>query len=110
VLRDAFFDFDSASLRDDARAALTEDARLLLQNASTVITIEGHCDERGSVDYNLALGERRATAAMDFLVNYGAPSARIETVSYGKLRPFAMGHNTAAWAQNRRAHLVVQNP
>jgi peptidoglycan-associated lipoprotein len=108
-LSDVFFDYDAASLRDDARSTLTEDGRMMVQSANTRITIEGHCDERGSVDYNLALGERRAGAAKDFLVSYGVGADRIQTISYGENRPFAMGHDEAAWAQNRRAHFVV-NP
>jgi peptidoglycan-associated lipoprotein len=70
------------------------------------VVIEGHCDERGSVEYNLALGERRARAAKDFLVSYGVPATRLTTISYGKERPFDAGHDESAWAKNRRAHFV----
>lgn len=108
-LRDVFYDYDSAELRDDARATLTDNGRMLVQSAGKSLTIEGHCDERGSVDYNLALGERRAQAAKDFLVSYGVSADRVTTISYGENRPFAMGHDEGAWAQNRRAHFVV-NP
>ncbi len=107
-LEDAFFDFDEASLRADAKAALEDDAKYMEQNAGTNVIIEGHCDERGSVEYNLALGERRAKAAMDYLVSYGISAGRITTISYGKERPFASGHDESAWAQNRRAHFVAK--
>jgi peptidoglycan-associated lipoprotein len=105
---DVFFDFDSATLRGDASTALDKDARLLRDNADLAITIEGHCDERGTVEYNQALGERRANAARDYLVNAGVPAARIQTVSYGKERPFAEGHDESAWSQNRRAHFTLR--
>jgi peptidoglycan-associated lipoprotein len=102
----AFFDFDSYSLRDDARAALDNDARMLRDNMSAAVTIEGHCDERGTVEYNQALGERRAQAARDYLVSAGISAGRIHIISYGKERPFADGHDESAWQQNRRAHFV----
>jgi peptidoglycan-associated lipoprotein len=105
---DAFFDFDAYTLRDDARAALDKDAKLLRDHADVNATIEGHCDERGTVEYNQALGEKRANAARDYLVNAGVPTARLQTVSYGKERPFADGHDESAWAQNRRAHFTVR--
>ncbi len=104
--QDAFFDFDSFALRDDARAALDQDAKLLRDNSDVNVTIEGHCDERGTVEYNLALGERRANAARDYLVAAGISAGRMETVSYGKERPFDPGHDEEAWAKNRRAHFV----
>ena len=72
------------------------------------VLIEGHCDERGTIEYNLALGDRRARAAKEFLVNYGIEAARIETISYGEERPFAPGHDDAAWSQNRRAHFAAR--
>jgi peptidoglycan-associated lipoprotein len=105
---DAFFDYDSFVLRDDARAGLDKVARLLRDHADVNVTIEGHCDERGTAEYNQALGEKRANAARDYLANAGVPAARLQTVSYGKERPFAEGHDEAAWAQNRRAHFVLQ--
>ena len=92
----AFFDFDSFALRDDARTALDHDARMLRDNTGTAVTIEGHCDERGTVEYNQALGEKRANAARDYLVAAGVPAARIQTISYGKERPFAKGHDESA--------------
>jgi len=102
----AFFDYDKYNLRPDAVSALTHNAKLLADNPSALVLIEGHCDERGTREYNLALGDRRARAAKDFLVRYGIEASRIETISYGKERPFAMGSNESAWQQNRRAHLV----
>ncbi len=105
---DAFFDYDSYALREDARAALDLAAKLLRENADVSLTIEGHCDERGTVEYNQALGEKRANAARDYLTNAGVPAARLQTVSYGKERPFAEGHDESAWAQNRRAHFVLR--
>jgi peptidoglycan-associated lipoprotein len=107
-LQDAFFDFDDASLRPDAKAALENDAKYMEQNSSASVIIEGHCDERGSVEYNLALGERRARSAMEYLMSYGIASSRMTTISYGKERPFATGHDETAWAQNRRAHFVAK--
>jgi len=104
-----FFDFDSYALRDDARAALDADAKLLRDNPSVQITIEGHCDERGTVEYNQALGEKRAQAARDYLVGAGVDGQRIQIISYGKERPFAMGSDEASWQQNRRAHFVVRS-
>ena len=105
-LSDAFFDYDEAALRDDAKTALESNAKWLEKNGSAKVVVEGHCDERGSVEYNLALGERRAKAAKEFLVAYGIPAARMTTISYGKERPFDPGHSESAWAQNRRAHFV----
>jgi len=105
-LADAFFDYDDASLRSDAKTALEGDAKYLESHGGAKAVIEGHCDERGSVEYNLALGERRAKAAKDFLVSYGIPDSRLTTISYGKERPFDPGHDESAWAKNRRAHVV----
>jgi peptidoglycan-associated lipoprotein len=105
-MTDAFFDFDQAALRDDAKAALENNAKWMEKNGSANVIIEGHCDERGSVEYNLALGERRAKAAKEYLVSYGIGAARMTTISYGKERPFDPGHDENAWAQNRRAHFL----
>jgi peptidoglycan-associated lipoprotein len=105
---DVFFDLDSYTLRDDAKVALDRAARLLRDKTDVNITLEGHCDERGTVEYNQALGEKRANAARDYLVNAGVPAARVQTLSYGKERPFAEGHDESAWAQNRRAHFVLR--
>jgi peptidoglycan-associated lipoprotein len=106
-IRDAFFAFDDARLDADAQDALRVSAQWLRQNPDYRLTVEGHCDERGTESYNLALGDRRAGAARDYLVSLGIDSARIRTVSYGEERPFQEGSNEAAWAQNRRAHLVL---
>ena len=107
ALQDAYFDFDEASLRDDAKNALENNAKYLEKHSGAVV-IEGHCDERGSVEYNIALGEKRARAAKDFLVSYGVTASRLTTISYGKERPFDQGHTEDAWAKNRRAHFVAK--
>ncbi len=104
----AHFDFDSYALREDARAALDKDAGLLRSNAGANVTVEGHCDERGTAEYNQALGEKRAQAARDYLVAAGIDAGRLQTVSYGKERPIDPGHNEEAWAKNRRAQLVIR--
>jgi peptidoglycan-associated lipoprotein len=106
-VRDAFFDLDKSDLRPDARDALTKDAEFLRSYSDIRISIEGHCDERGSTEYNLGLGERRADAAKNYLVSLGIAAGRIDTVSWGKERPFCTEHNEACWQQNRRAHLVM---
>jgi peptidoglycan-associated lipoprotein len=106
-IRDAFYNFDEATLDSAARDALTTSAQWLRQNSQYAIRIEGHCDERGTEQYNLALGERRASSAADYLVTQGVDRSRITTVSYGESRPFAEGSSEAAWSQNRRAHLVI---
>jgi peptidoglycan-associated lipoprotein len=106
-IRDAFFPFDESTLTADAQEALTVSAQWLRANPQFALTIEGHCDERGTEQYNLALGDRRANVARDYLVTLGIDPRRIRTVSYGEERPFRTGSNEAAWAQNRRAHLVL---
>jgi peptidoglycan-associated lipoprotein len=106
-LKPAFFDYDSSDLTAAGRAALDEDAGTLKRNTSWVITIEGHCDERGTAEYNLALGERRAVAARTYLVSLGIPADRLRTVSYGKEFPFDAGHDESAFTKNRRAHFVI---
>ena len=108
ALQDAFFDYDDFSLRQDAKAALETDGKYLQKNSSTNVVIEGHCDERGSVEYNLALGEKRARAAKEYLTSYGITGGRVTTISYGKERPFDTGHDESAWAKNRRAHVVTR--
>jgi peptidoglycan-associated lipoprotein len=105
-IKDAYFDFDKADVRPDAQQALTSDADFLKAQAGIRFTIEGHCDERGSEEYNLGLGDRRATAAKNFLVNLGISADRMTTISYGKDRPFCTEHNEDCWQQNRRAHFV----
>lgn len=106
-LKDIFFDFDKTNIRDDAKPALSEDVQWLKANSAAEITIEGHCDERGTAEYNLGLGERRAKAARDYLVAAGIDAKRMKAISYGKERPFVLGHDEAAWRWNRRAHFVV---
>ena len=96
-----FFDFNKFSVRPDGEETLRRQAQFLKQNPALVITIAGHCDERGTREYNLALGERRANAARNYLISLGIHPTRISTVSYGKERPIVLGHNEAAWAQNR---------
>ena len=106
-LKPAFFDYDKADIRPDARDVLAANATWLKKYASVQFTIEGHCDERGTAQYNLALGDRRANAAKDYLTSLGVDASRIKTVSYGKERPFAAGHDEDSWQKNRRAHFVV---
>jgi len=105
-LKDAFFDYDKADLRDDARAALSTDAEWLKRYSSAQILIEGHCDERGTSEYNLALGDRRANAVREYLASLGIDGGRIKTVSYGKERPFCNESSESCWQQNRRGHFV----
>ena len=106
-LKDVFFDFDKANIRDDQKAALNEDVGWLKANAGVKLTVEGHCDERGTAEYNLGLGERRAKAVKDYLVAAGIPADRVATISYGKERPFVLGHDESAWKWNRRGHFVI---
>jgi len=102
-----FFAFDSQEIDDAMRATLDANADVLRRYPNWVVTIEGHCDERGTAEYNLALGERRALAARAYLVQVGVSGDRLRTVSYGKEFPFDPGHDEAAWAKNRRAHFVI---
>ena len=106
-LKPAFFDYDSSELSPEAQRALDDDARILKQYGAWTVTLEGHCDERGTPEYNLALGERRAVAARAYLVSLGISADRLRTVSYGKEFPFDPGHDDAAYAKNRRAHFVI---
>jgi peptidoglycan-associated lipoprotein len=107
LLKDIHFDFDKYDVRPVDEAVLKENAAFLKNNPQMKIQIEGHCDERGTVEYNLALGERRASNTKKYLVFLGIPSERISTISYGKERPLDKGHHEEAWARNRRAHIVV---
>ena len=109
VLETIYFDFDRADLTPQARAIMAENARKLEEHPELRIRIEGHCDERGTVEYNLALGERRALAALNYLVKYGIDPGRISIISYGKERPVDPRHNEEAWARNRRAEFVILN-
>lgn len=110
-LRDVLYDYDSNNLRDDARAALTSDAdalkRILADFPNATINVEGHCDERGSAEYNLGLGDRRATSARDFLTQMGVPADKLKTISYGKERPVCTESDESCWQRNRRAHFSV---
>jgi len=105
--QDIYFDFDKYDLRTDARTTLDRKASFLNQNSSVRVQVEGHCDERGTNEYNLALGERRANAAKQYLTTAGISAGRLSTISYGEERPLDPGHTEAAWARNRRAHFVV---
>lgn len=102
-----FFDFDKYDIRDDMASALQQDARLMKDNRGVTIILEGHCDERGTEEYNLALGERRAKAAKDYLMSLGVDESQLQTISYGENRPFAFQHNEESWRQNRRAQPVA---
>jgi peptidoglycan-associated lipoprotein len=101
------FDFDKYNIRDDAKPVLEKNAEWLRKHPTVRILIEGHCDERGTEEYNLALGEKRAKATMDYLVALGISPSRIKTISYGKSMPLDPGHNEVAWAKNRRAQFVI---
>lgn len=105
---DVFFDFDSATLSTEAQEQLKQNGVWLESNAVKKALVEGHCDERCTSEYNLALGDRRAASAKEYLVRYGVSPSRLETVSYGEERPFDSGHNDESWAKNRRAHFVVK--
>jgi peptidoglycan-associated lipoprotein len=106
-LQPVYFDFDKYNLRPGDREILSRDAQVLKENPSVKIRIEGNCDERGTVEYNLALGERRARAAMEYLINLGVAPERISIISYGKERPKYPGHNEGAWSKNRRDDFVI---
>lgn len=101
------FDYDKYAIRDDAKPVLEGNAAWLKKFRTAKILIEGHCDERGTEDYNLALGEKRAKAAYDYLISLGIPAERMKTISYGKSQPLDMGKNEAAWQRNRRDQFVV---
>jgi len=106
AVRDAYFDFNKADIRPDARQALAATAELLRNYPQFRVTIEGHCDERGSTEYNLALGDRRAGAVKQYLVSLGISADRLSTVSFGKEKPFCTQSNESCWQQNRRGHFV----
>jgi peptidoglycan-associated lipoprotein len=106
-VKDAYFDLDKAELRSDARDVLTKDAEFLRSYPQVHVSIEGHCDERGSTEYNLALGQSRAEAAKNYLISLGISADRMETVSWGKERPVCTEHSEECWQQNRRAHFVL---
>ena len=107
VLGDAFFDLDSAQLREDAKPALQKNVDWMKRWPTTKVLIEGHCDSRGTSEYNLALGERRAKAVQDYVVSLGVGVARVQIVSKGKEQPFCNDENDACWQQNRRGHFMI---
>jgi peptidoglycan-associated lipoprotein len=107
--RTIYFDFDKHNLRDDAKRDLQFNVQTMREYPDLRVRIEGHCDERGTVEYNLALGERRARSARDYMIGLGIEPDRIDIISYGKERPVALGHNEEAWAKNRRAEFVRMN-
>ena len=110
-VQDAYFDYDKSDIREDARATLTRNSDALKsifrEYPDRTVAIEGHCDERGSAEYNLGLGDRRASTAKDFLVQLGVPADKLKTVSYGKERPQCTESNEECWQKNRRAHFVA---
>lgn len=107
LLGDAYFDYDRAELSEDAREQLAKNARFLTENPRFALTLEGHCDERGTDEYNLALGERRAQSARSYMVSLGVPASRLTTLSYGEERPVCGDTEESCWRQNRRAHPAV---
>lgn len=108
LIGDVYFDFDRAELRPEAREQLAQNAQWLRENPGYAATIEGHCDERGTNEYNLALGERRATAARSYVVSLGVGENRLQTISYGEERPVCTESTESCWQRNRRAHFVVR--
>jgi len=106
-LKPVFFEYDSAEIGADGQQVLNGNAEMLKRYPAWVITVEGHCDERGTAEYNLALGERRALAAREYLISLGVPADRLRTVSYGKEFPFDPAKSEAAYSKNRRAHFVI---
>lgn len=105
-IQDIHFDFDKYDIRDDAKPVLKEVSAILSRDKNIKVIIEGHCDERGTNEYNLGLGDRRANSAKEFLVSLGIPSSKIETISYGKEKPLCIEQTEECWAKNRRAHFV----
>lgn len=105
-VKDAYFDYNKADVREDARTALGQTADFLKAHPEVKATIEGHCDERGSTEYNIALGQRRADAVKSYLVQLGISADRLNTVSYGKEKPFCTDHDETCWQSNRRGHFV----
>jgi peptidoglycan-associated lipoprotein len=106
-LADVFFDLDQSNLKDEARASLQKNAEWMKRWTSTKVTVEGHCDSRGTAEYNLALGERRATAVREYLVSLGVAGDRVQAISKGKEQPFCTEENESCWAQNRRGHFII---
>jgi peptidoglycan-associated lipoprotein len=110
ALDDIYFDFDKSDIRPDAVRMLDANIDWMKSHPTALILIEGHCDERGTNEYNLALGERRAQATLKYLVSRGVAESRITTISYGEERPVCAGHTEACWAKNRRAHFLAKEP
>lgn len=108
LIGDVYFDFDRSELRAEAREQLSRNADWLRSNSGYVVTIEGHCDERGTNEYNLALGDRRASSARDYLVSLGIEAGRMTTLSYGEELPVCTDSSESCWQRNRRAHFVVR--
>jgi peptidoglycan-associated lipoprotein len=108
LFQDILFDFDKSLIRDDAKPVMASVSDYLKKNKGTKLLIEGHCDERGTSEYNMALGDRRAESARKYLVSLGVSAGALSTVSFGKEKPLDPGHNEDAWAKNRRAHFVVR--
>ena len=109
LLKDIHFDFDKYDIRPEDTGILRENADVLKKNPHVKIQIEGHCDERGTVEYNLALGERRANSTKNFLISLGISSDRISTISFGEEKPLDPGHDEEAWSKNRRAHTIIRS-
>lgn len=107
-INDIFFEFDKSRIVDESKEILKRNAEWLKENPNVKVMIEGHCDERGTIEYNLALGERRALSTRNYLAALGIDPSRVFTISYGEERPFELGHNEEAWAKNRRAHFTIQ--
>ena len=108
MLEDIHFEFDKATLTAEAKNSLMKKAQWLELNSEVSVIIEGHCDDRGTNEYNIALGDRRASSTMSFLVNLGIDPSRLTTISYGEERPLAHGQNETSWAKNRRAHFALE--
>jgi peptidoglycan-associated lipoprotein len=108
LFQDIRFDFDKSFIRDDAKPTLAKVAEYMKKNAGAKLSIEGHCDERGTSEYNMALGDRRADSARKYLASLGVSGNALSTVSFGKEKPLDPGHNEEAWAKNRRAHFVLK--
>jgi peptidoglycan-associated lipoprotein len=106
-LQTVYFDFNSAALSDATKASLENNAKFLKANTTVKVQVEGHCDERGGVQFNLALGERRAKGVREYLVSQGIDGSRVSTISFGKERPVAFGHDEEGWSKNRRANFVI---
>jgi peptidoglycan-associated lipoprotein len=109
ALNDIYFDFDKADIRPDGARMLAANIDWMKSNPAALILIEGHCDERGTNEYNLALGDRRAKATLKYLIAHGVAQARITTISYGEERPVCVGHTETCWAKNRRAHFLTKD-